>query len=114
MKVIVENLAKENIMSIFYYNSRYSIKNAIETNIEFETYIDDLVKNTYIGRYIPELSDKRFREIIYRKNRRSGYRIMYYISDISDTIYVVNVLNCKQNFIQFLKLHNYFNNYFNF
>lgn len=114
MKVIVENLAKKNIMSVFYYNSRYSIKNAIETNIEFENYIDDLVKNPYMGRYIPELSDKHFREIIYRKNRRSGYRIMYYISDVSDTIYVVSVLNCKQNFIHFLKLHNYFNNYFNF
>lgn len=114
MKVIVGNLAKKNIMSVFYYNSRYSIKNAIETNIEFENYIDDLVKNPYMGRYIPELSDKHFHEIIYRKNRHSGYRIMYYISENTDTIYIFNIINSKQDFNRILKLHNYFNNYFNF
>lgn len=114
MKVIVENLAKENILNIFSYNLKYSLRNAIETNKDIQMYINDLADSPYLGRYIPEMSDKRFREIIYRKSRHSGYRIMYYISTVSNTIYVFNVMNSKQDFINVLKLHNYFKNYFNF
>ena len=114
MKVIVEDSAKENILNIFSYNSRYSIKNAIETNIDIQMYINNLANSPFIGRYIPEMSDKHFREIIYKKTRHSGYRIMYYISEKSNTIYVFNIINSKQDFCSILKLHNYFNNYFNF
>lgn len=114
MKVIVEDLAKENILNIFSYNSRHSIKNAIETNIDIQMYINDLAIFPFMGRYIPEMSDKRFREIIYKNSLHSGYRIMYYISENTDTIYVLNVLNSKQDFNKFLKLHNYFKNYFRF
>lgn len=114
MKVIVENLAKQNVLDIFLYNSRYSITNALETNINIQMYINNLANFPFIGRYIPEMSDKRFREIIYRKNRHSGYRIMYYISENTDTIYIFTIINSKQNFKRILKLHNYFKNYFNF
>ena len=114
MKVIVEDSAKENILNIFSYNSRYSIKNAIETNKDIQMYINNLAAYPFIGRYIPEMSDIHFREIIYRKTRHSGYRIMYYISEQKNTIYVLNIINSKQDFNSILKLHNYFNNYFNF
>lgn len=114
MKVIVEDLAKENVLNIFSYNSRYSIKNAIETNIDIQMYINDLANSPFMGRYIPEMSDKHFREIIYKKTRHSGYRIMYYVSEKTNTIYIFNIINSKQNFNRILKLHNYFNNYFNF
>lgn len=112
MKVIVEDLAKENIIDIFLCNSRYSIKNAVETNIDIQMYIDNLAFSPFIGRYIPEVSDNHFLEIIYRKNRRSGYRIMYYVSEKNNTIYVFNVMNCKQDFNRILTTHNYFKNYF--
>ena len=111
MKVIVENLARKGIDDIFYYNARYSIRNAIETDINISQYIHNLQDSPYIGRYIPEMSDKRFREIIYRKTRHSGYRIMYYISEKSNTIYVFNIMNSKQDFIRILKSHNYFKDY---
>lgn len=114
MKVIIEDLAKENVLKIFSYNSRYSIKNAIATNMDIKMYVNVLANSPFIGRYIPEMSDKSFREIIYRKTRHSGYRIMYYISEKNDTVYVFNIMNCKQDFNNILKLHNYFNNYFNF
>ena len=114
MKVIVEDLAKENVLNIFSYNSRYSIKNAIETNIDIQMYINDLANSPFMGRYIPEMSDKHFREIIYKKTRHSGYRIMYYVSEKTNTIYIFNIINSKQNFNRILKLHNYFNNYFIF
>lgn len=111
MKVLVEDLAKQQLIDIYYYNYRYSLRNAIETNKNIMVNIDMLEDSPYIGRYIPEMSDKRFREIIYRKTRHSGYRIMYYISEKSNTIYVFNIMNSKQDFIRILKLHNYFKNY---
>ena len=114
MGVQVEDLAKQELIDIYYYNYQYSLKNAIETNENILNHIDMLEDSPYIGRCIPEMSDKRFREIIYRKTRHSGYRIMYYISEISDTIYVINIINSKQDFKNILKLHNYFKNYFNF
>lgn len=114
MKVIVEDSAKENILKIFSYNSRYSIKNAIETNMAIQMYMNDLVHSPFIGRYIKEIPNKSFREIIYKKTKHSCYRIIYYISEISNTTYVLNILHTKQNFNKFLKLHHYFKNYFRF
>ena len=113
MKIRVEELAQQELIDIYYYNYQYSLKNAIETNKNILSYIDMLEDSPYIGRYIPEMSDNRFREIIYKRTRHSGYRIMYYISEKTDTIYIFNILNSKQDFNRILKLHNYFNNYFN-
>lgn len=114
MKIVVDDLAKQSLIDIYYYNYQYSLRNAIETNRNIFFRIHDLEDSPYIGRYIPEMSDKRFREIIYKSSRHSGYRIMYYISEKTDTIYIFNILNSKQDFNRILKLHNYFNNYFNF
>lgn len=114
MKVLVENLAKKQLVDIYYYNYQYSLKNAIETNRNIIELIDSLEDSPYIGRYITEMSDKRFREIIYRRTRHFGYRIMYYISEKSNTIYILNIINSRQDFKHILKLHNHFNNYLNF
>ena len=57
---------------------------------------------------IPEIMDSSFREIIYSSSQYSKYRIMYYISENTDTIYILYVINSKQNFNHILKLHNYF------
>ena len=114
MKVIIEDLAKKCLDDIFYYNFQYSPQNAINTDSTITQYTEKLADFPYMGRYIPELWNKNFREIIYRKSRKIGYRIMYYISEKSETIYVFNIINCKQDFNRILKLHNYFNNYFNF
>lgn len=114
MRVIVEDSAKENTVNIFLYNLRFSTKNAVETNKGIQTYINDLVDFPYIGRNIAEIKDKHFRGNIYRKSRFSSYRIIYYISEVSNTIYVLNVINSRQDFNQFLKLNNYFKNYFRF
>ena len=114
MRLIIESLAKQCLDDIFYYNLQYSQKNAVETNKGIQTYINDLVDFPYIGINIAEIKDKHFREIIYRKSRFSSYRIIYYISEVSNTIYVLNVINSRQDFNQFLKLNNYFKNYFRF
>ncbi len=114
MKIVVDDLAKQSLIDIYYYNYQYSLKNAIETNRNILVRIHNLEDSPYIGRYIPEMSDKRFREIIFKSSGHSRYRIMYYISENTDTIYIFNILNSKQDFNRILKLHNYFNNYFNF
>lgn len=101
MKVLVEDLAKQQLIDIYYYNYRYSLRNAIETNKNIMVNIDMLEDSPYIGRYIPEMSDKRFREIIYRKTRHSGYRIMYYISEKSNTIYVFNIMIASKILFEF-------------
>lgn len=113
MKVQVENLAREQLLDIYYYNLNYSLKNAIETNYNIRSLIHDLEDSPYIGRYIPEMTDKRFRELIYKKTKQSSYRIMYYISEKSKMIFVFSIMNCKQDFIRILKKNNYFNNYIN-
>ena len=113
MKVIVENSARDCLDNIFYYNSKYSIKNAIETDINIMQYREDLEDSPYIGRYIPEMTDKRFRELIYKKTKQSGYRIMYYISEKNNMIFVFNIMNSKQDFMRVLKKNNYFKNYIN-
>lgn len=114
MEIQVEDLARQQLINIYYYHFRYSLENAIETTQSIMKYIDYLKIFPYIGRTIPELNNEYFREIIYRKTRHSAYRIMYYISQKSNIIYVINIINCKQNFKSILKLHNYFSNYFNF
>lgn len=113
MKIIIESLANECKINIFNYNLKYSSKVAIQTDIELNQKIYNLNFFPYIGRLIPEMSDFHFREIIYKKSRHSGYRIMYFVSDYDNSIHVFNIINSKQNFNKILKLHNYFNNYFN-
>ena len=112
MNVIVEDSANLSMDNIFYYNLRYSLQSAIETDNNIRISINNLAHFPYGGRYIPEIMDKHFREIIYKKTKHSCYRIIYYISEFTDTIYIINVLNSKQDFNQFLKLNNYFKHYF--
>lgn len=65
MKVIVQNTAHNSIDSIFEYLSNFSIKNAIETIERIYDCIYDLEKYPFIGKYIPEIWDKNFRQIIF-------------------------------------------------
>lgn len=114
MHVIVEDSARKNLEDIYYYNFQYSLNNAIEIDISIYELIYSLVDSPYIGRYIPEISDKRFRELIYRRTKHSTYRIMYFISEKNNTVYVRNIINSRQDFNRLLNQNNYFNNYFNF
>ena len=113
MKVIIEDLAKESITNIYNYNCQYSLNNALSITRNIRLYIHTLENLPYIGRYVPSILNRNFRELIYKRNKNS-YRILYYISEITNTIYIVYVANSKQDFNRFLKLHNYFNNFLKF
>ena len=64
MQVLMSNEAHEDIDSIFEYISRDSIKYANETSENIYSRIYELENAPYLGRYVPELLDKHFRELI--------------------------------------------------
>ena len=101
MKIIVETLAKSCLDNIFNYNMQYSSKNALEVDKNIRAQINNLNKFSYLGKLIPEMSDSHFREIIYKKSRHSGYRIMYFVSDYDNSIHIFNIINSKQKFSSF-------------
>ena len=113
MKVTMLDTAHESIENIFDYLAIFSSRNAIQTVEKIYESIDKLKNVPYIGIHILELQDKHFRELICKKNR-NAYRIIYFISENIDTIHVVHVSNCKQDFNRILRLHNYFKNFLNF
>lgn len=114
MNVIVDDMAKECLDDIFYYNVQFSYESAIEIESEILDNISYLEHSSYIGQYVPEIEDKRFRELLCKKNKKNAYRIIYYISERTNNIHIVYIYNCKRDFYKILKQHNYFFNYFDF
>ena len=108
MNVIVDDMARECLDDIYYYNIQFSYKNAVEIESNILDHISYLEHSSYIGQYVPEIEDKHFRELLYKKNKHTFYRIIYYISEKANNIHIVYIYNCKQNFYRI------FNNYFNF
>ena len=100
MKIVVDDLAKQSLIDIYYYNYQYSLKNAIETNKKILLRIHDLEASPYIGRYIPEMPDKHYRERIY-----GNYRIIYFISEKHNTIFIRYIISGKQNSYLFFEVH---------
>ncbi len=114
MKIIIRDTAHNSIDDIFEYLCIFSANNALATVNKIYKYIYSLENSPYIGRYSPYMEDKHFRELIYKKNKNSTYKIMYYISENTKTIHVIYISDCKQDFNRILKTHNYFKNLLNF
>ena len=98
MKVILSNEVKQDMNSIFEYIAQDSLKYAIETDANIRLSIHKLEDSPYLGRYVPEFSDKHFRELIYK-----SYRIVYDISEDSNTVYIHFVVHGKRNLKSFYK-----------
>lgn len=105
MQILMSNESHQDIDSIFKYISRDSIKYANETSENIYSRIYELEKNPYIGRFVPELIDKHYRELLYK-----NYRIIYDISEDSNTIYIHFVVHSKRNLKSFYK--SYIKNHF--
>ena len=60
MQIIISNDVKSAITDIFYYS--YNISNNYANRIVYKIYnaIYDLQNSPYIGRYVPELSNKHY------------------------------------------------------
>ena len=100
MQIIISDDAKSAITDIYDYS--YNISSNYASRIVNRIYdaIYDLQDSPYIGRYVPELSDKQFRERICEK-----YRIIYYISEKDNTIFIRYIFCGRQNSNLFFKVH---------
>ena len=111
MKVIVTQRAKHNLLNIFDYNTNISLNYAIRIDGKIRSYIEELQYSPYIGRYVPEISDKHYRERICEK-----FRIIYFISEKENTIYIRYIFSSRQNQKIFFETHkneiyHFFNHY---
>lgn len=100
MQIIISDDAKSAITDIYDYS--YNISSNYASRIVNQIYdaICDLQDSPYIGRYVSELSDKQLRERICEK-----YRIIYYISEKYNTIFIQYIFCGRQNSNLFFKVH---------
>lgn len=98
MQILMSDESHSNIASIFEYISLDSIKYANETVNNIYSCIYNLGSSPYLGRYVPELPDKFYREIIYK-----SYRIVYEILEETNTVYIHFVVHAKRDLKSFFK-----------
>ena len=107
MKIQITDNAKSDIKNIFNYSHNISSNYARKIIKKIYGEITSLQHSPYIGRYVPELSDKHYRERICE-----NYRIIYYVSETNNTIFIQYILCEKQNSNLFFKIHK--NEFFKF
>ena len=107
MKIIISNDAKSAITDIFHYSYNISFSYARKVVNKIYDAIYDLQYYPYIGRFVPELSDKNYRERICE-----NYRIIYYVCEMNNTVYILYIFCTRQNSNLFFEVHK--NELFNF
>ena len=100
MKIIISENVKLSIKDIHKYLSKISEKYAKRVVNDIYEIITHIKDAPYIGRYVPELQDKFFRERIYK-----NFRIIYHVSESKKTIYILYVFSAKQDSNLFFKIH---------
>ena len=84
MEISISNKAQSNIENITKFTLKISTNYANRIVNEIYSTIDSIKVAPYIGRYVPELSDKHYRERIC-----GNYRIIYLVSEKYNTIFNV-------------------------
>ena len=112
MQIIISDDVKSAITDIFDYAYNISAKYANRIVYKIYDAIYDLQVSPYIGRYVPELSDKHYRERICE-----NYRIIYYVSETNNIIYIRYIFCRRQNANLFFEVHkkqlfNFLNQFF--
>ena len=94
MQIIISDDAKSAITDIYDYS--YNISSNYASRIVNQIYdaIYNLQDSPYIGRYVPELSDKHFRELICEK-----YRIIYWKDMVVSCILCLVLKMCIINWM---------------
>lgn len=111
MEISLSNRAQSNIENISEFSLKISTNYANKVVNEIYSTINSIQDSPYIGRYVPELSDKHYRERICE-----NYRIIYLISEKYNTIYIRYIISGKQNSYLFFEVHkkelfNFFNQF---
>lgn len=96
MKIILSEQAKQDMDNIFEYISYDSLKYAFQTYTQIRSYIQKLKDSPYIGRYVPELFVKDYRELLYK-----NYRIVYEVSETENIVIIHFIIHSKRNFKSF-------------
>ena len=112
MKVVLTQRAKGDRLELFEYNSKISTNYAIRIDKKIRSYIENLKYFPYIGRYVPEISDRNYRERICE-----NYRIIYFISEKENILFIRYIFNARQDKKTFFEVHkteifNYLNHIF--
>src|SRR5574344_233932 len=111
MEISLSNRAQSNIENISEFSLKISTNYANKVVNEIYSTINSIQDSPYIGRYVPELSDKHYRERICE-----NYRIIYLIFEKYITIYIRYIISGKQNSYLFFEVHkkelfNFFNQF---
>ena len=100
MKVIMTRKARNNLLNLFDYNAKISLNYARRIDKKIRLYIKELEDAPYIGRYVPEIANKHFRERICEK-----FRIIYFISEKNNIISIRYIFSVRQSKKTFFKLY---------
>jgi len=100
MNISISNKAYSNLKNITNFTSRVSINYANRVIRDIYDTIDSIKSAPYIGRYVPELSDKYYRERVC-----GNYRIIYLISEKRKTIFIRYIISGRQNSYLFFEVH---------
>ena len=104
MEISISNRAQSNIENITEFTLKISTNysNRVINKIYSTIYstIYSIKDAPYIGRYVPEISDKHYRERIC-----GNYRIIYVVSEKHYTIYIRYIISGKQNSNLFFEVH---------
>ena len=102
MEISISNRAQSNIENITEFTLKISTNYANRVINEIYSTIYSIKDAPYIGRYVPEISDKYYRERIC-----GNYRIIYVVSEKHNTIYIRYIISGKQNSNFFFEVHKY-------
>ncbi|MCI8411718.1 MAG: type II toxin-antitoxin system RelE/ParE family toxin [Clostridia bacterium] len=100
MEISISNRAQSNIENITEFTLKISTNYANRVINEIYSTIYSIKDAPYIGRYVPEISDKHYRERIC-----GNYRIIYVVSEKHNTIYIRYIISGKQNSNLFFEVH---------
>ena len=92
MEISISNRAQINIENIIDFSLKISTNYANRIVNEIYSTIYSIKDAPYIGRYVPEILDKHYRERIFK-----NYRIIYVISEKHNTIFIRYIISGKQN-----------------
>lgn len=100
MNISISNKAHNNMRNIIKFTTKISTNYSNKVMLDIYATIDSIKDAPYIGRYVPELSDKHYRERICR-----NYRIIYLVSEKHNTIFIRYIISGKQNSYLFFEVH---------
>lgn len=100
MNISISNKAHNHLRSIVEFSSKISINYSNRVVQNIYTSIYKLKDYPYIGRFVPELQDKYYRERICE-----NYRIIYVVSEKYNTVFIRYIISSRQSFNLFFEVH---------